>query len=575
MLSQKKKKIDITPEQVEMVNNFFAYAPKNLKIQTEDKQLIDFSFNEIQQILHSIIEDIKSQKRLVRLVILKARREGVTTYFTGKFYHSETHNFNRYGYIITHEPDATDFVFDMVKRYYNNCVWRPETKYNNKKILQFNNNNGTGLDSAIRVATAGKEDIGSAQLVHDLLLSELAKYPATTVSELLTSILQCVPDDPDTTVVMESTAKGIGGEFYDRFWGARYRYEVYLTPDGKPDFRCTINEDVDENNIYSSIFFPWFAFQKYRMEVPKDFTRTTDEERLVKLHNLTDEHLQWRRWAIQNKCGGKVDTFQQEYPANPTEAFLSSGRPVFDNDKVIALKQAAPKPKIRYECMISTGQFIPEKDGRLKVWREPITGRSYVISADVAEGLVHGDFNSADVWDQLTGEQVAHWHGHLAPDLFGFVLEFLGRRYNQAWLVIERNNHGLTTITKLQDRKYPRLYVERVIDPPNKPRMRYGWMTTKRTKPAIIDALSSEIRDNTHGIVCAETFDEMLSFQHNDDGTMSSPDSKHDDRVMSASIGKYVRTRLPMFRPTNAVNNYDTPSVSNSRNSVQIPAGVV
>ena len=570
-----RAKVEITDEQIEAATNFLAYAPKNLKIQTEDRQLIQFAFNEVQGLLHSIIEDIKAHGRLIRLIILKARREGVTTYFTGRFYHSETHNFNRYGYIITHEPDATDFVFDMVKRYYNNCVWRPETKYNNKKILQFNNDGGTGLDSAIRVATAGKEDIGSAQLVHDLLLSEMAKYPAHTVSELLTSILQCVPDDPDTTVVMESTAKGMGGEFYMRFWSARYRYEVYLDANGKPAFKCTINESADPNNVYSSIFIPWFVFSKYEREVPADFKRTLQEEELVKLYGLTDEKLQWRRWAIQNKCGGSTDIFAQEYPSNPNEAFLTSGRPVFDNIKLLALKKAAPKPIARYECMISTGQWIVKGDGRLKVWKEPVPGRSYVVSADVAEGLEKGDFNSADVWDQLTGEQVAHWHGHLAPDLWGYVLEWIGKRYNQSWIVPERNNHGLTTITKLQDRRYPRLYVERIIEPPNKPRMRYGWLTSRKTKPAIIDTLAAEIRENTHGIVCAETFDEMLSFQHNEDGTMSAPEGKFDDRVISAAIGKYVRTRLPMFRPQEATSsNYDTPMRSRS-DIAQVPAGAV
>lgn len=560
----------------EAFRSFPVYAERYLKIQDTEGNLVKFQINEVQSVLEEIIDDIISKKRLTRLIILKARREGVSTWATGRIFWKTANASNRYAVLVTHEPEATDFLFKMQKRYYDNLIpeFKPTTKYNNAKMLEFNTPDGKGLDSAIRVGTAGKSDFGSAQLIHQLLISELSKFPIGNQNDILTSLLQCVPDEQDTFVVIESTAKGIGGTFYDRYIKARYQYEFYLE-DGKTLWRCNINEAADINNMYSSIFIPWFVFKRYRSVVPDNFVQTEKERSLCELYGVTNEQLQWRRETIANKCDNSEDIFAQEYPSNDVEAFLTSGRNVFDQNKLMALKKYAPEPKVRYECQLSTGHFLSDKEGRLQVWLEPVAGRSYVIAADVSEGLEKGDFSCADVVDQLTGQQVAQWHGKIAPDLFGVFLVQLARRYNQAWLVPERNNHGLTTITKIQDMGYKaRLYVERVIEPPHNSRKRYGWLTSKKTKYSIIDNLVKEIRDDSHGIQCADTFSEMMTFSE-DSGTMGASGDRFDDRVMSIAIAKWIRTRLPMFKGQQVYdNNWKSISYGNiSENGQSVSVG--
>lgn len=527
------------------LSNFRIYAEDLLRIQDIEGNLVPFTLNNIQTILLAMIEDMKASGRLVRAVILKARREGVSTMTAGRFYWKTTTQPNRYAMMVTHEPQATDFLFAMHKRFHVHNVWKPQDRYNNRKILEFNDPKGQGLDSAIRVATAGKEDVGSSQLIHYLHLSEVAKWPAHTAGPLLTSVLQCVPRTEDSEVIFESTAKGIGGEFYERFYSCRYGYEVYLDEAHRPAFRCVVNSNASPENEYSSVFFPWFAFDKYVMEPEPGFTPTDEERELSALHNLTHRHLAWRRWAIANLCDGDLDAFHQEYPSSPQEAFLSTGRPVFDTNLLLALMKVAPEPIARYDLMPSTGQWISRADGQLLVWDEPTAGGSYAISADVAEGLEHGDWSVADVIDQLTGNQVAHFHGHLEPDLFAVLLYHLHRRYNQAWLVPERNNHGQTVVLKLLELGVTKLYVERIPDPPNKPRKRYGWLTSTKSKPPIIDNLVAEIRDGTHGIRCRDTLQEMLSFKRGPRGEMEAETGMCDDRVMCYAIGKFVRRTLP------------------------------
>ena len=230
----------------------------------------------------------------------------------------------------------------------------------------------------------------------------------------------------------------------------------------------------------------------------------------------------------------------------PEEAFLASGRTVFDPIKVNLLKKSAPKPIARYDCLTSIGQWLTKQDGLLRVWEEPVPGRAYIIGADVAEGLIHGDFSCADVIEHLTGKQVAQWHGHIDPDLYATVLYWLGVRYNTAWLAVERNNHGISTLTELNKSRYPLLYVEMIPEPPGKPRKRFGWLTNRSTKPLCIDNLVSILREYKHGIQSEQTFGEMLTYILNEDGSMGAQEGLNDDRVMSLAIAHQVRRILPL-----------------------------
>lgn len=545
---------ELSPKELDALLKLYAkdllfFGPKILKVLSMEGRIVPFELNGPQEILHRIVTHIEESGRLVRLVALKARRMGFSTYFSARYYHKVSWNFNRYAVQVTHEPEATDTLFKMVKRFYNwTPDWlRPSTLYNNTKLLEFNNKEGKGLGSGFRVATAEKSDFGSGQLIHYAHLSESAKWPAETTESLLTSLLQCIPDDPGTEVVFESTAKGVGGEFYDRFWDARYRIWIKrLDENGNPVIEETVNESADENNAYTSVFLPWFVFEKYRIPVPKEFKLTPEEEALKLQFGLDDEQVYWRRFTLANKCRGRIDVLMQEYPATPEEAFVASGRPVFDNIKLLKLKEVAPPPIARYECLTGLQQFIAKPEGGLRVWEEPRPGQAYIISADVAEGLTQGDFSNADVINHRTGDQVAQWHGKMDPDQFGVLLMALGKRYNLALLAVERNNHGLTVVTLLVNEGYPNIYAEMVPEPPGKPRKRYGWVTNSATRPLIIDNLVSEVRDDCHGIRCKESFEEMMGFKIQDNGKMEADRGRHDDRVLSLAIGKHLRQVIPL-----------------------------
>ena len=547
--------LDLLAE-LQLMDDFPAYAETHLKVQTIRGRIDPFRLNNPQYILHRIVEEKIRPHRLVRIVALKARRMGFSTYFSGRFYRETSSKANKYAVQITHESDATDTLFKMVKRFYNfsPAASRPSILYNNARLLEFNTPDGKGLNSGFRVTTAGKEDYGSGQLVHFAHFSEVAKWPnPATTDSLLTSVLQCVPDDPDTAVVFESTAKGIGGEFYDRFYGARYRVWVKrLAVKGDVTSAVideTVNEDSPEDNTYTSIFLPWFVFEEYKSTPPQNFKLVSNEEdpkycevTIQRLYNLSDDQMYWRRQTIANKCRGSVEQFMQEYPATPEEAFLGTGRPVFDNHKLMELREACPNPVARYDLQFGTLAWISRSQGALRVWEEPKPNGRYIMSGDPAEGLVDGDFSSADVIDFHSGEQVAQWHGKCKPYEFEQILASLGRRYNNAYLAVERNNHGQAINENLYNNGYKPLHWETLQDgSPGKARKRIGWVSSHTSRPKIIDNLIEETSEGFSGIKCKETCDEMMTFQIQEDGKMEANQGKHDDRVMSFAIAKYIR----------------------------------
>lgn len=205
--------------------------------------------------------------------------------------------------------------------------------------------------------------------------------------------------------------------------------------------------------------------------------------------------------------------------------------------------------------MAGSLQFRPNPalnaDDALRVWETPNSEDRYVIGADVAEGLAHGDYSCAQVLNVRSGAQVAMWHGHIEADMFADELSKLGRWYNNALIGVEANNHGLTTVTALRNLRYPSIYRDRTVDKvTSKQTNRLGWFTSRTSKPLMIDELAMALRNDELGIYDKRTIAELKTFVRNDKGQMSG--SPHDDTVMSLAIANQMRkfTFMPEYRDT-------------------------
>ena len=285
-------------------------------------------------------------------------------------------------------------------------------------------------------------------------------------------------------VIALSTANGEGNVFFD-LWSAAH------------------GEYGNGTNRFYGIFFPWWA----------DGTR--DEAWYqAKSSELPD-------WQMA-----------QEYPSNPEEAFLRSGRPVFNLDLIRTWDAHEPS----LVGGVTEDGFTAFPNGSLRIWEEPEAKNSYVIGADVAEGLEHGDYSVAFVLNAKTRAMCAVWHGHIEADVFGAeVLNDLGHFYNDALIGVERNNHGHATLAALRRKKYPRLYLQRQHQrvQSSKPTDLMGWHTTSATKALAITELEAEFRGGLT-IPDKATIQELKTFVREGNGKMHG--SPHDDRVMALAI---------------------------------------
>jgi len=224
---------------------------------------------------------------------------------------------------------------------------------------------------------------------------------------------------------------------------------------------------------------------------------------------------------------------------NPEDAFLRSGRPVFNLNRLREIETS--KPTRGY--LDPSLKFI-EDGGALRIWTGPTDNGKYVIGADPSQGMEHGDYASVHVINARNYEVVAHWHGLIDPDLLATeVLDRLGRWYNNALIGVESNNHGLTTLKFLHKNcRYNPIYTER--SPKYKksvPTDTLGFRTTQITKPLMIDELNEALR-GAMTLQCVETLAELRTFTRNEKGKMAG--SPHDDRTISLAIAnqmlKYV-----------------------------------
>lgn len=275
-------------------DDFPHYAEKCLQIRTKEGKVRPFALNRAQQYLHERLEEQKRETGKVRALVLKGRQQGVSTYIGGRYYHAATHQKGQRVFILTHEREATDNLFDMVDRFHENCpdLVRPSTGAANAKELDF-----SLLDSGYRVGTAGTKAVGRSQTIQMFHGSEVAFWPHADTHAA--GVLQAVPDLPGTEEILESTGNGLGNFFHKKWQEAEA---------GTSDF--------------IAVFIPWFWQDEYRR--PADNLVLSDEDvEYQEAHKLDDEQMAWRQAKIIDLDDELL--FKQEYPATADEAFQTTG----------------------------------------------------------------------------------------------------------------------------------------------------------------------------------------------------------------------------------------------------------
>lgn len=492
--------------------NFEWYAPRVLKIMTKTKGLQPLKLRKSQKrYLQHLHEDFPDG--IVRSISLKPRQAGWSTLIAGINTHKMATSFHERGIMLADKFARTQEVHGIYSNYVNNIPLpiRPMVaKHNSDEILFDNPDQAArvekpGLGSGFKSETAQDPNAGRSGTRKWAHLTEYAFYPyADSVDE---GIQNSIPLARGTRIFKESTAygmSGIGEAFYAQ-WNAAIRGD----------------------SIYKPFFVAWYEIDDYALEVPRGFILTKAEIDLIKrCPEMTNENLVWRRLKLREYAAGTESIFSpeerfcQDFPSYPEEAFLSTGRPVFDLHKLKAHihelhSRALTRPKITI-----TKQYLRMYPQMMTVYKVPVEGRKYVIGADVAEGVETGDFSNGVVIDVETLEEVAVFHGHIDPDHFGNVLVDLAEVYNKALIVPEINNMGHTTLEAIKKRNYLRVYMRAIYDriEDSKETLQMGWRTTRANKQTMLSRLVAKYRDDETIINSLDTLREMLNLNREADG---------------------------------------------------------
>jgi hypothetical protein len=537
-------------------------------------KIVPLILNAAQKICNEVADKQLWESGFVRAMLLKARRFGGSTWVQGRYYSKTSLNTNRNAFIVAHDRESTNTIFEMAKLMHQRNPLPPTTLNNNEKSLKFDDTFGRGIKSEYRIASADNTSSGRAQGVHFLHASEEAFW--RDGETLLKGLMQTVPDPPAySEVVRESTAQGYGnsfqldcfaayGEGQHPYYSAKLKDVAPHMPKSNVLFHFAYKTPGQDWVI---IFIPWFMHERYTKEFENvqqrlDFEVKIGEKvfdsverewveseasKLRRRYGLTLEQLNWREWAINNKCRGNIRTFREEYPATVEEAFLSTGTNVYPKELCDQIETGCEDPIVIGDPVVRANKTRIRRNpnGKLRVWDLPAKDNQYFLCVDSGGGQnerqkkekTDPDPTCIDVWNHRTGAQVAQWHGHIEYDMISDIVEMIGNLYNRCLACVELMNHGYTVVAGLKRARYP-MYEEKPGEP--------GWLTTRKSKPMMVDDLYRMSRDAQVHIKNKATVSEMRTFKE-ENGKYNAETGCHDERVDTAGMATQLMQRLPRY----------------------------
>lgn len=502
---------------------------ESLLVATMDGQLIPFKPLPAQLEVFRKIRQIQSEmatgKRIrgkTSLVVLKARRMGISTAIQALAFKMAATKPRSNALVIAHEIEPARYLYSISERFYRELPEdrRPPRRFHTRRGISFED----PLDSSLTVSAIG-EGAGRSFNINLFHGSEVAFW-GNNAASTLAGVRQAIPSFPWCLSILESTGFGLGGTFYDEFRRAKTRNEA--------------------------LFFPWWRDPRYRLRpglASSDWN--VFEKKEAEKYRLDGEQVAWMRVKFETDCACDEKVWRQEYPGCEADAFQGKATAVFSPELVEVLYDHVAEVErgtirlVRGLLGSPTSGTQSELLGTVERVDDPGGPTSaYVIGADPALGTETGDYSAAVVLDRCSGQVVAILNAHLDPDQFASALIAMGRYYNSAWLVVERNAMGHAVISRIKDSRYPRLWSERrpwqksaEIAP------KYGWATTEGSKRRAIETLVTRLRKGQLHCCFSALVDQLVKYQYEPTNTGSratAPSGEHDDLCMGlvlASVG--------------------------------------
>ncbi len=442
-----------------------------LSIRNKQRRVVDFKLNNIQR---QMCADSTNSD-----IYVKPRQVGASEYFIADITLDTVLRPGTTSIIVAYEEEATkrllaksDFFYmsDKLQKmpYYPTRNHDSEDKktfhwYKNK------DNKHAGQyapPSTLYIASARSFVIARGDAYHNIIADEFAYWPyPEKLFELLGG------RTPDSKLRILSTPNGEDNQFFEMYYTA-------------------IMKALTGDNVYTAHFYSWMMHEEYSIG-PDDIQALAkdkisplvgiDSDELALIANgCTENQIRWRRFKMAEMAqmhitGETRILFSQEFPENDQTCFHSYGDMAYPAD-VLNDKLKECRPALRRHLSAS-------------IWYEPEQNGKYLIAVD--PGMGRQSMTAITVWQFFTDEgghdvarHCATIHGLYTPEQTKPLVWELGKFYNWALLAPE-NNIG-TLVILLKD--YPVKYL--LKDPVSgRPSMTFGWVTTNKSKPIMIDEL--------------------------------------------------------------------------------------
>lgn len=528
--------------------------------------LAPFIWNEPQEIIWAKMQLAIAAGQPIRLVILKARQFGVSTFFCAWLFWWMWRRTEVRALISAHQKLTLGVMLETMNRFYESFPpgFRPQLRASGprarigKEEVYFADRKSGALITPAH-ADAGRGD------AYDLALcTEVAAYD--DAANFFGGFIPAMGRRVDTSLIMESSPQP--GWFWERYKNAkRFDQDVFLPwMVARSLYTIPLESYTARGRVK--------AWRDVRTKERVTFTPAEIKEqqvlsRLEKREGreaVTWGQMYWRQIEIESTYDGDEEYFNQEYPRDDVTCFEKSVRSAFKNvlpiiratveetlDESAEWEDAAigrlesdtvarPDAEVQRVAFVNDDHVDFERWPGIFVCKRPQSGFVYTIGVDVADDINtsadedDANFSVISVYCCNTREQVAEWRGGMDPHELGDEVAMVGYFYNTAMVCVEYNNMGITTVDRLTKYlEYPNRFRWPKWDEANKFTKKEMWVTDEKSKQLMIGSLRYAIKNGNYKVRSPGLQEELTGYQVNSGRYAAGPDT-YADRIIAAAL---------------------------------------
>lgn len=416
---------------------------------------VQFTLLPAQKRLHQLEDEVEfGLEEYLELHVPKSRQHGVSSHTVARY--GFTRILRRAGYVVTmtaHKVAATQVHRRLLRALCRQVDWNALAALGflieEDTAHAFAVKHPNEMVSRIEFLTARSEGLGRGEAPNCIISTERPHYPKAAKEDFF-SILGGMATVRGNCWIDESTANGEGDEFHEDCKRARDGVGIgrllFLAAYENPLSYRPFTDDAEHTAFVAKIGEPAYGDIGEEVNARAICAKYLIEEFEIDFDAADEKALQflnWRRFKIDASYRGSIDAFHQEEPLTLDEAFLGSGRPVFDHRLLNSWADAADRltrSGVKGSLSVDAKEkivFTETMAGHVTVYRKPEKSHVYCFGNDVALGreFVSGTGKSADwtvitVDDARTGKTVAKLRAHITTPETARNLVRLARWYH-------------------------------------------------------------------------------------------------------------------------------------------------